>query len=206
MTSKTAISMFSLSALILALAGCTPPPPPPTPTPTPIPASAVCVDFEPPLVLGDQYGTPAGQMPGDKAFATPNGVTVSVWDFSYTGGGGTFNLAQIDAATATFGSGQTIGTNNINLEFDFSQLGFETAQVDFEFLDKGGFENISVNGSPVFAGELSSAPTPLGGVSLTFSLIPGTNERRGSETLKGVVKTLRVGGQEFWIDNVCAQP
>jgi len=210
MTAKTVMPMLLRSALIIALAACNPvpPPPTPTPTPTPIPASAICVNFEPPLTLGKQYGTPAGQISGDVAFTTPNGVTVSVWDFSYIGGGGAFNLAQIDAATGTFGSGQTMHTNNINLEFDFSGLGFQTSQVDFEFLDEGGFENISVNGipSPIYAGELSSAPTALGGVSLTVSTIPVTGGNKGTVTLKGAVKTLRIGGQEFWIDNVCAQP
>jgi hypothetical protein len=167
--------------------------------------SVVCVDFEPPLALGTQYGTPVGQNPGDVAFTTTNGVTVKVWDFHFTGGGGAFNLAKIDAAPVPFGSGQSIRTNNINLEFDFSQLGFQTSQVDFEFLDLGGLENLSVNGSPLFAGELSSAPTPIGGVSLAVSATPVTGGNKGTVTMRGAINTLRIGGQEFWIDSVCAR-
>ena len=61
------------------LAGCQPPFPPPPP-PTPPPAQTACVDFEPPLTVGTQYGQPAGQKPGDVIF-TPNGIPVAVWDF-----------------------------------------------------------------------------------------------------------------------------
>ena len=168
--------------------------------PTP---SVVCVDFEAPLTVGTQYGMPAGQSPGDLAFTT-NNIPVSVYDFNFIGGGGTFNLAQIDPASATFGNGQIIRMNNINLEFDFSGLGFQTAQVTFEFLDLGGFENLSVNASPIFAGELSSAPTPIGGVTLAVTTVPVTGGNKGTATLRGVVTTLRIGGQEFWIDQVCA--
>lgn len=127
----------------------------------PKPAATVCVDFESPLASGTQYGTPVGQSSGDVVFTTTNGITVKVFDFLYTGGGGTFNLAKIDAAPVTFGSGQSIRMNNTNVEFDFSSLGFSTSQVELEFLDLGGFENLSVNGSPspVYTGELSSAPT-----------------------------------------------
>ena len=171
----------------------------------PVPGSVACVDFEPPLTLGTQYGTPVGQNSGDVAFTTTNGVTVKVLDFHFTGGGGAFNLAMIDAAPVPFGSGQSIRTNNINLEFDFSLIGFATSQVQFEFLDLGGLENIAVNGSSIFTGELAAAPSPIGGVSISVTTVPVTGGKRGTVTLTGVVKTLKIGGQEFWIDNVCAR-
>ena len=170
-------------------------------------ALVVCVDFEPPLALGTQYGKPVGQQPGDVAFTTANGIPVTVWDFKYTGGGGTFGLARIESAPASFGSGQSMRANNINLEFDFSHLGFQPSVVDFEFFDQGGFENLDVNGSPspVFAGELSTAPTPIGGANLSISTVPATGGKKGTAKLLGKVTTLRIGGQEFWIDNVCAR-
>ena len=171
----------------------------------PAPGSVACVDFEPPLTLGTQYGTPVGQNSGDVAFTTANGITVRVLDFHFTGGGGTFNLARIDAAPVPFGSGQSIRTNNINLEFDFSLIGFATSQVQFEFLDLGGSENISVNGSAIFTGELAAVPSPIGGVSISVTTVPVTGGKRGTVTLTGVVKSLKIGGQEFWIDNVCAR-
>jgi len=164
----------------------------------------VCVDFEPPLTVGTQYGAPAGHHSGDVVFTT-HGIPVSVHDFNFLGGGGTFNVANIDSAPVPFGWGQSMRTNNINLEFDFSNIGFVPKEVKFEFLDLGGFENISVNGSPIFVGELSAAPNPIGGVQLSVSTTPVTGGKKGIVILTGAVQKLRVGGQEFWIDNVCAR-
>lgn len=164
----------------------------------------VCVDFELPLTVGTQYGAPAGNHPGDIIF-TSNGIPVSVHDFNFSGGGGTFNVATIALAPVPFGAGQSMNTNNINLEFDFSTLGFVPKEVSFDFLDLGGFENLSVNGSPIVVGELSSVPTTIGGVNISVSTTPVTGGKTGTAILTGAVKTLRVGGQEFWIDNVCAR-
>lgn len=163
-------------------------------------ACEACVDFEAPLVSGTQYGAPAGHSSGDVIF-TSNGIPVSVYDFNFTGGGGTFNEARLEAPPAPFGSGQTMRTNNINLEFDFSGLTFTPSEVQFEYLDLGGFENLSVNGSPVFAGDLPTAPVSVGGVSVAVY----TAGDKGFVILTGAVQKLRVGGQEFWIDNVCAR-
>lgn len=166
-------------------------------------AREVCVDFEPPLAVGTQYGAPAGHHSGDVVFTT-NGIPVSVHDFNFPSGGGTFNVANIDLAPVPFGSGQSMRTNNINLEFDFSGIGFAPKQARFEFLDLGGFENTSVNGSPIFVGDLSSAPNPIGGVNISVSTTPVSGGKKGIVILTGAVQTIRVGGQEFWIDNVCA--
>ena len=161
----------------------------------------VCVTFEAPLTVGTQYGTPAGQHSGDVIF-TSNGIPVSVHDFAFSGGGGTFNLAKVDLAP--FGSGQSMNTNNIDLEFDFGGIGFVPTRVQFEFLDRGGSENLSVNGSPVFAGDISAVPASLGGATVSVTSTPIGGGKKGIVTLAGTIHKLRVGGQEFWIDNVCA--
>jgi hypothetical protein len=163
-----------------------------------------CVDFEPPLQAWAQYGEPVGNASGDVIFTT-NGIMVSVHDFNLSGGGSTFNLARIELASALFGNGQTMRLNNINMEFDFSSLGFIPSEVTFEFLDLGGFENLSVNGSTIFAGELSSVPSPLSGVNVSISATPVSGGQKGVVTLSGAIQKLRIGGQEFWIDNVCAR-
>ena len=191
---KTMCSILSIATMAFALTGC---PPPASPSPA-------CVDFEPPLAAGTQYGTPVSQAPGTAIF-TSQGIKVSIQNFVSVSGAVGFNSARIETPTVPFGSGQTIRTNNLNLEFDFTGIGYQTSQVQFDYLDLGGSENISVNGVPVFAGELSAAPTPIGGVGLTVTSAPVTGGKSGTVTLTGVVKTLRVGGQEFWIDNVCAK-
>lgn len=196
MTVKTALSMLFTATLIIALEGC---------CLCPWRAKVVCVDFEPPLTLGTQYGG-SGHNSGDLAFTT-NGVPISVYEFNFNGGSA-FRVAYIEVPSLPFSSGQCIRTNNINLEFDFSQLGFQTSQVDLRFLDAGGFENLSVNGSPIFVGELRSAPASIGGVGLvvnTESFPPPSSNVKGTLILRGEVKTLRIGGQEFCIDQVCAK-
>jgi hypothetical protein len=201
MFAKRALRIVTILALIAAgiVVACTP-----TPTPTPTPPPRVCIDFEAPLTLGTQYGDPVGQVPGDLAF-TANGIPVTVWDFAFLSpGSGTFNLAEIDDQSAFFGSGQSIRSNNLNLEFDFSGIGFTTTQVTLEFLDLGGFENISIDGSPIIADDIQAFPATIGGVSLAVTTTPITGGFTGTLDLKGAVNTLRIGGQEFWIDNVCA--
>ena len=194
---KTRFTLLVSLAVVFAsaLAGCSSPPP----------ASPVCVDFEPPLALGTQYGAPAGHAPGTVVF-TSNGIPVSVYDFFFVGGGSTFNFAEIDAAPFPFSPGQSINTNNINLEFDFSGLSFEATALRLSYLDLGGHENLSVNGSPLHIGELSAAPTPMGGVNVTVSTVAVPGGQRGNVSLSGTVKRLRIGGQEFWLDQVCAIP
>lgn len=166
-------------------------------------ACLVCVDFEPPLAIGTKYGTPSNN-PGDVVLTT-NGIPVSVHKFDFVGGGGTFNYATVEMPPALFGKNQVLNTNNINVGFDFGNIGFTPTEVQLEFLDLGGIENISVNGSPIFAGDLSNAPAQIGGVNIFVAVMPTTGGNMGIVTLKGPVKELKIGGQEFWIDNVCAR-
>ena len=165
-----------------------------------------CVDFESPPATGTQYGTPAGNVSGDVVLVLPNGIEMAVYDFRWSGGGGTFNRARIALPPRLIGSGQTINTNNINLEFDFTNTGFPVSRVEFEYLDMGGFENFSVNGQPVpvYAGELSGLPSPIAGINITVTSVNVPGGKSGRVVLTGPVQKLRVGGQEFWIDNVCA--
>lgn len=167
-------------------------------------ACQVCVEFEPPLVNGTNYGSTAGHNDGDVVFTT-NNIPVSVHNFNFPAGGGAFNVATIVIPPIPFGINQTISTNNINLGFDFSNIGFTPSEVQFEFIDLGGFENISVNGSLPFSGELSTVPSPMRGVDIKIFTTPVTGGKKGIAILSGPVKNFIVGGQEFWIDRVCAR-
>ena len=65
-----------------------------------------------------------------------------------------------------------------------------------------------MNGSPVVIGNLTAAPPVLGGVAVSVTATPvppPAGGLRGTVTLTGVVKKLEIGGQEFWIDDLCAQ-
>ncbi len=164
----------------------------------------VCVDFEPPLNVGDQFGQPAGHSGGDVIFTT-RGIEVSVQDFSLVGGGSTLNVAQVDQAPAPLGGGQAMRLNNISLGFNFTRAGLAGGVVSFDFLDMGGYHNLSVNGSPVFVGDIKAVPSPTGGVAIAVSTTPVVGGTRGVVVLRGTVEDLLVGGQELWIDNICVR-
>jgi hypothetical protein len=87
--------------------------------------------------------------------------------------------------------------SNINLKFDFSGLAFTVGKVTFDFADLGGSENIAVNGSSIVEGELASGN--VGGVPLTINRVASV----GDGTLDGSVRDLKIGGQQFYLDNVC---
>jgi hypothetical protein len=162
----------------------------------------ICVDFEPPLAVGTEFGGPAGHSSGTVVITT-NGIAVSVADFEI--GGNTFlNLASVDTAPPALGAGQVLRVNNISLDVDFSALPFAAHEVRFEYLDLGGTENLAVNGSAVFVGDLASAPPTLGGVAVSVTASPVAGGTRGTVVLTGNVTSLRIGGQELWIDDICA--
>jgi hypothetical protein len=191
MRSKTASVLFA-TVLCAALAA--------------LPAQAqTCVTFGPPPALGTTYAPPAF-VNGSLAF-TQNGIPVRLYNFRLSTGPFIFNRAYIDNAPFPFGSGQSIRTNNVNLQFDFTGLPFRVRRVKLAFLDLGGYENLSVNGSNLYVGELTAAPAALNGVGVSVSaspLPPPLGGKTGSVVLTGNVQTLRIGGQELWIDEVCA--
>jgi len=169
------------------------------------PSVLKCVTFGPPPPAGTEYGQPAGNTPGQVVLVTADGIKMAVYDFVYTSGGGTFRTAKIESPTPMFGDGQTIRTSNINLEFDFSGLGAPVSEVTLEFRDAGGNENLAVNGqpSPIYAGELVSAPSVIAGVTVTVTSTSMPGGKKGKVVFRGPIQTIRIGGQEFWLDNVC---
>ena len=175
-----------LLALIILASGCT-----------------KCVKFNT-LPVGTEWGTPAGHSSGDVVHAE-EGIEVSVHDFYWSAT--RTHLGKTRVGTSFTGSGGlAINTNNINLEFDFTDLFLTPDEVVVIFRDTGGYENISINGSAVLIGELASGSTS--GVSWTVTDSPeSTNphNRVGTLIINGDVEKLKIGGQEFWIDSVCAE-
>jgi hypothetical protein len=173
----------------------------------PLQAQPACITFEPPLALGTTYGAPVGQPSGALAF-TSSGIPVRVYNFRMINGLPAFNRAYIDNAPFPFSSGQSIRTNNINLLFDLTRLPFSAKRVKLVFLDLGGYENLSVNGSPIHVGELTAAPAVLGGATVSVSsapLPPPLGGKSGTVIIKGALRSLMIGGQELWLDQVCVE-
>ncbi len=167
----------------------------------------VCVEFGPPPAAGTLWGAGAGHLPG-QAVHSENGIKVYVQNFHWGGGAGTFGTATVDFPPYPFANGQAAGTGNVNLQFYFGNLGWLPSKVYFSYLDEGGFENLSVNGSAFYIGELSLAPPVVGGRNVNVWTGPGypTADEGWVQIDGGSIKHFTVGGQELWIDKVCAVP
>lgn len=189
---KTA-SLFLSASLASSLLAASPP----------AQAATACVTYEPPLAIGTVYGNPAGQTPGSVVLFSSN-VIGSIENFS-TGGPPFLGFARIENAPVAFSAGRSLRLNNISKRFHFAALPFVPKRVTFSFLDLGGTENLAVNGGAPFVGNISSAPASIGG--LTVSTVSGVTPggRRGTVTIKGQpLRDVTIGGQELWIDQVCA--
>jgi len=170
-----------------------------------VPAPA-CVLFNVPA-LGAVFGAPVGTPPGAVIWVE-SAINVSVNPFRTTGGPFIYNWMRIENAPAVFtlGAGKTGHTNNINAGFDFTGLGFPVKRVEFVWLNLGGYENLSINGSPHFVGQLSAPPPAIAGVAVATAWAPVAGGKQGRTTLTGAITKIQVGGQEEWLDTVCAYP
>ena len=94
--------------------------------------------------------------------------------------------------------------NNVSNLYHINGLGIPVAGVTFEFLDYGGTENLQVNGATLHIGNLETFPYNVApGVTMTVTTYPVGPAIRAEVVLTGDVQTLLVGGQEFFIDEIC---
>ncbi len=164
-------------------------------------------DFEvvyDPLPAGTSYGAPFGNVPGDLAFVE-DGIPVFM-EYFQTPFAPFFNFMEVIPASATFGSVRVMHHNNINERFDIAALGVTVSEVSFEYYDTGGMENLRVNGAAMFMGDLHTAPAAIApGVTFTVTTTTFGSDIYGQVVLTGDVQELEVGGQEFYIDNLCVK-
>ncbi|HEU4455990.1 MAG TPA: hypothetical protein VFR81_23190 [Longimicrobium sp.] len=161
-----------------------------------------CVEFNPPPV-GTIFGVSAGTPPGSTIF-TEAGIPVSVNPFTRPSLAVVYNDMQIDVSPPfPVGAAKRARTKELNVGFDLSALP-PVSYVELEWLDQGGAENLTVNGSPVFIGELDAPPATIGGVWTSATFLPVPGGERGKLTLRGPVAKFQVGGQNLWIDRICA--
>jgi hypothetical protein len=177
-----ALELLALGAICLA--ACTP-----TPTPTPVPLTIV-VDFEDPP-LGTVYHVP-------DAF-TDSGVTIIVQHFQWSTGDWTDGgLAEIGSEGRASGSGQEIGVNNVNLDFEF---GCPLRKLSLAFGEYGGNLNVEINGEFHNFGDFADKNgATIGGVAV--AIVNGHGNDTGTLELSGAITSFSIGGQELWIDDV----
>jgi hypothetical protein len=156
----------------------------------------VCVDFEDPASgtvfhVGDTF--------------VDNGVTVSVNAFQWSNGTMTSNgSATIDPNNHALGSGRAGHANNINFGFGFGPASTITLKVG----ELGGNNNIRLNNEfRSFGNFVDVDNATIGGCACDFTQTNASgNNYYGTLTITGSIATFELGGQELWIDDVCATP
>jgi hypothetical protein len=145
--------------------------------------------------VGKTYTLP----PGINVF-TEAGVTMETREFqwgnnTWTSGG----FAIVDDQQLAGGSENDLNTNNINIEFTFPR---PVEYLHLLFGEYGGNLNFSINGD--FSNfdnfnEIDGAS--IGGADIAVT--GGFGNDQGEIESKGEIRTLTMGGQELWIDDVC---
>ena len=163
------------------------------------------------IPLGDTWGdvipsaTDHVALPGD-IISSALGVDFYIDELHTLGGFVGFGYLEADNSVAVHtGSGTALRTNNVTAGFDFSSIDVDT--LCFDFVDMGGSEELTINGATFLStsgyGNLMFAPAILGGVDVSITGTPLGFGFVGRVVLTGDVNNLKIGGQEFWIDNVC---
>jgi hypothetical protein len=169
--------------------------------------AGVCLDYNVPPV-GTQWGGPPVNTPVGSTIFVESGIRASVHTF-FDGATTFYGLARVESPPPQpFGVGPVGLARGISYGFDFTALTFVPQTVTFEWLDQGSnpIENLRVNGSGLFVGQLHAPPAAIGGTAVgsAWGFVP--NGRRGQITLTGPVQRILVGGQLVWVDRVCAYP
>jgi len=168
----------------------------------------VCIDFEAPDFVIDTKYAPESEFGGNPIFTTKDKVDAIYFPL-FTERQTQLGTSTIAKAPDNFNSTQCLSLNNSSIAFDYSNSGSLPSSVTVDFLNQGGTENLSVNGSKTFIGDLSKPPAELGGVGISVVMGTGDDSQKGILILTGTdkapIKTFLVGGQEFFIDNVCAE-
>ncbi len=131
-----------------------------------------------------------------------DGVDVKFTCFEWTPPAGiTCNgIALVDTNQLACGSGLDLNLNNINAFMDFGGSIGPQADLRLLFGEYGGNINLEVNGDFAnFENFLDIDGVALGGVMVSV-ISGGTGSDCGELMFEGTTNTLKIGGQELWID------
>ena len=125
------------------------------------------------------------------------------YEVFFDGTAAQYNHASVVAALPAVGFGQVLSLSNINAVYDFSAFP-NVSKVSFNFFDGAGVENLKVNGHTLLVDEFEFMPTTVApGVTMSVATAIHPGYQTGLVTLTGNVQKLEVGGQQFYLDDVC---
>jgi len=150
----------------------------------------MCADFEDLTAeteyhVGDMFATQGYLFKGQEFFWLPSGSTINGVATVMSGGWGSAG-----------GSGNDLSLNNINVD-----IAINAPCVSFRFGAYGGNLNIEVNGELKNIVDFADIDgTTIGGVPVEVIFL---GDGKGIVELQGPVTQLALGGQEFFIDDIC---
>lgn len=149
-----------------------------------------CIDFED-LSAGTRYAVGDSLVTGGKTLH----VESFVWSDGTRYGNGSARVVQEQSFS---GPGNEIFTNNVTVHVEFSS---PLPGVRFDYSDRGGNVNLTVNGDFRNADDLRNVQgQPVGGAALRIRSVSSGTDRA---ELHGRLDELAVGGQEFFLDDIC---
>ncbi len=149
---------------------------------------------------GTYWGSSHGNMPGDIIF-TEDGIDVGLTRFDH-GGGLLFHEANTGVPWGPLGSGNALHINNIGITYDLTPF-VPVSSVTFDYVKGSGIENLGVDGL-LYVGDIDAIPAAFfPGVTVNVSVNAGPGYTFGTVTLSGNLQQLQVGGQQFYIDDLC---
>lgn len=135
---------------------------------------------------------------------TSSNIDVKVEQFQWGNGNWTSQgYVEGDATNYAMGTGNAIRCNNANLNFQFS---YPVNKIHLKFADLGGNSNISVNGDfrNIARIQLLNGQV-IGSATVSVSAVQQGNNWIGSMDVVGNITSFSIGGQELWLDDVCAK-
>ena len=155
-----------------------------------------CIDFE-------GLAPAASFVVGDSFVADNTGLQakISGEPFTWSGGGVTAGgQTRVGHANLAAHVGQEMEVNNILLNFDF---GGPLGGLRLRFGEYGGNLNLEINGDFRNFEDFQDVHGAMIGGTLVTVPVGGTGQDAGVLEIAGTINSLKVGGQELWIDHVC---
>jgi PKD repeat protein len=120
------------------------------------------------------------------------------------GSGPSLGNAFVDNAIPGIGTDQVLLLSNVNADYNLTSL-INVSRVTFDYFDGAGIENLMVNGSFLIDefGVLEGSTFTHGGIDVFITRITSGAYAHGEVILTGNVQSFAVGGQQFYVDNVC---
>lgn len=152
-----------------------------------------CLDFED-QSLGTRFNV--------GVTVTTSGTNIGVEQFKYGNGDlVSTGRAQIDNRNYARGSGLDLNARNVNLR---PQHAYPVNEIEFNFAELGGNNNININGDFRNVRDLIDLNNiNIGGTQVTVDAIQQGNNWYGNIIIEGNISDFSIGGQELWVDDYC---